>query len=437
MLEHCAQGLFTGTHDTLRGMTATTHYDCIVLGGGAAGLMAAGRAAERGKRVLLLEKNARVGKKLSMTGGGRCNILNAEKDVRVLLSHYGDAEQFLYTPFSIFGVDHTWDFFEKERGLPLKVEERNRAFPQSERAHDVVRVLYEWCVRHGVVVRTGCVALPHIVHGRGITHVSCGDTSYTATTYIFATGGLSHPETGATGDGFGWLRECGHTVHTPTPSVVPLAVDDAWVHALAGTTLRHSKITFFVDGVKKYTQRGDILCTHVGLSGPTILNTSQRVASLLREGEVSARIDIFPEMDEGALDAHIVAILDAHKNKDIDNALSELLPAALIRSVLAETPHTTVAGTTLKAHSFPRESRKKMVRQLKQLTCTITGLLGFEKAVIADGGVPLTEIDTRTFVSRVVPNLFIVGDLLHINRPSGGYSLQLCWTSGYLAGSAV
>jgi predicted Rossmann fold flavoprotein len=370
----------------------------------------------------------------------------------------------------------TRDFFEKELKLPIVVEARKRAFPKSNKASDVVKVLREWCMRNGVEMQTGRSAQlratpsaesfsPKVLGSafRGslnqtisrelstegeptaIFGVDFGGTLYTGETYVLATGGLSHPETGSTGDGFGWLRELGHTVVAPTPTIVPLAVGDSaaesMVKRLSGTALKNSKITLYVDGVKSFAREGDILCTHFGLSGPTILNAAGKVAELLKEGEVTARIDLFPKEDLGSLDKKIVTLFEQNKNKDIDNALVDLLPTALARELLSHTGltytvHTRPTSMT-KVHSFSREDRKKFVQLLKNITVEITGLLGFDKAVVADGGVPLTELDTTTFRSKIIPNLYITGDLLHINRPSGGYSLQLCWTSGYVAGSSV
>jgi predicted Rossmann fold flavoprotein len=197
----------------------------------------------------------------------------------------------------------------------------------------------------------------------------------------------------------------------------------------------------YVDGVKKFAREGDILCTHFGLSGPTILNAAGKVAELLKTGEVTARIDLFPKDDLGTLDKKVLALFEQHKNKDVDNALSELLPAALVRELLDElhttTPRSLASRSMPKVHSFSKDDRKLLVQLLKNIVCEIDGLLGFDKAVVADGGVPLSEIDMDTFGSKIVPDLYITGDLLHIKRPSGGFSLQLCWTSGYIAGSSV
>src|SRR3989344_9430540 len=268
-------------------------FDLIVVGGGASGLMAAGRAGERGKRVLLLEKNKKVGEKLKISGGGRCNITNAELDPHVLLRAYGKAEQFLYSLFAQFGVKDTFTFFES-RGLPLVVQARKRAFPASEKASDVIKVLEKYVRGGKVVVRTGSAVTKIVTDKAGISAVYCGTAEHRATSYILATGSVSHPETGSTGDGFEWLRERGHTVAAPTPAIVPLKVADKWSKVLSGTSLSFMKITFFADGKKAFSKTGKVLFTHFGLSGPLILNCASEVADLLHSGAVTATIDAYP-----------------------------------------------------------------------------------------------------------------------------------------------
>lgn len=219
-------------------------YDVIVIGGGAAGMMAAGRAGERGKRVLLLEKNAKLGAKLAISGGGRCNILNAEDDEHMLLSHYGESGKFLYSSFSQFGMQEAYRFFEAH-GLPLKVEARKRAFPSSEKASDVALTLKKYMTKGNVEVRLRAPVERIVSKGGHIVGVVVQGTQLVASSYILATGGLSHPETGSTGDGFAWLSDLGHTVQKPTPTIVPLHTADAWSHKLAGTTVANMKISFF------------------------------------------------------------------------------------------------------------------------------------------------------------------------------------------------
>ena len=417
-------------------------YDVIVIGGGASGLMAAGRAAENGKKVLLLEKNKKLGEKLGISGGGRCNITNAEDDVRVFAAMYGKAEQFLYSLFAQFGVKDTFTFFES-RGLQLVVQARKRAFPASEKASDVIKVLESYVRGGGVVVRTGSEVTKIVTDKAGISAVYCGKAEHRATSYILSTGSVSHPETGSTGDGFEWLRELGHTVAAPTPTIVPLKVAEKWSKVLSGTSLSFMKITFFVDtsttlsaGAKKaFSKTGKVLFTHFGLSGPLILNCASEVADLLHSGAVTATIDAYPHTDLGSLEKTIISVFDKNKNKTLKNIIKEVVPDGTHKGVLILLQERM--DITKKVHSVTKEERKMLVHLLKALPLTIEGLMGFDRAVIADGGMPLSEIDTKPLRSKKVPNLFITGDLLHIKRPSGGYSLQLCWTTGYVAGNTA
>ena len=405
-------------------------YDVIVIGGGAAGMMAVGRAAELGKKVLLLEKNAKLGAKLAISGGGRCNILNAEDDEHKLLAHYGDSGKFLYSPFSQHGMQDAYRFFEAH-GLPLKVEARKRAFPKSEKASDVVATLKKYMAEGKVEVRLKSPVTQIVAKGGRIEHIIANGEKLSARSYILATGGLSHPETGSTGDGFAWLTELGHTVQKPTPTIVPLRTAEVWAHKLAGISIPDMKLTFFVDGKRSFAERGVLLFTHFGLSGPLILNAAGKVADLLQAGEVSARIDTRPETDLGILDREITATFDANKNKLLKNVFADIAPSGTSTVLLS----LTKSDPEKRVHSVTKEERRELAELLKALPVSITGLMGFDRAVVADGGVPPSEIDTKTFRSLKLENLFIVGDLLHIRRPSGGYSLQLAWTSGYVAGS--
>ncbi len=409
------------------------NYDVIVVGGGASGMMAAGTAAEAGKRVLLIEKNDSLGKKLAISGGGRCNIFNAEEDERELLSNYGEAAPFLYSAFSEFGLKESEAFFERI-GVPTIVEARKRAFPVSQYAPDVVEALENYMRTGGVEVRTNTAIARIKCENGAITSVVAQGFEFTADTYIFATGGVSHPETGSTGDGFDWLAELGHTVTAPTPTIVPLAVKEKWIHKLKGTTLADAKITFFLEGVRKFSKKGDILLTHFGLSGPTILNLAGDAADLLYEGAVTATIDMFPGKDIGILDQELVALFDSNKNKLLRNALSQLIPSSAVEEFLALVPKI---NPDTKVHSVTKEERRILIDLFKGLPVTISGLMGMSRAVVADGGVSLTEVDMRTMRSKKISNLLVTGDLLDITRPSGGYSLQLCWTTGYLAGKNV
>jgi len=409
-------------------------FDVIVIGGGASGMMAAGRAGELGAKVLLLEKNKNLGEKLKITGGGRCNVTNAEDDIHAMLAHYGKAKDFLYSPFSQFGVKDSFDFFEK-RGLPLVVEARKRAFPHTQKAADVYKVLERYVEESGnVTVKTSASVLNMRIKDGNIEALNTKKGIFSAERYICATGGMSAPDTGSTGDGFGWLHTMGHTVAESNPTIVPLEVRDEWIKTLSGTSLSFMKITFFANGIKKFSKTGKVLFTHFGLSGPLILNSSSDVHELLQYGSVTATIDMYPDTDLGSLEKRVLAIFDEHKNKLCKNILSLICPKGVslgLGMLLSDEVLST------KVHSISKEDRKSMVQLMKAMPVTIKGLMGYDRAVISDGGVLLEEIDMKTMQSKKIPNLYVTGDLLHINRPSGGFSLQMCWTTGFVAGTAV
>jgi predicted Rossmann fold flavoprotein len=405
-------------------------YDVVVIGGGASGMMTAITAAQRGKKVILLEKNISLGQKLNITGGGRCNITNAEFDIKKFLKVYGVAEPFLHSPFAQFSAQDTFTFFES-LGLPLVVQARKRAFPATERATDVCNLMKRELNKNGVTVKTKCNVKQLLQNDGVISGVQTSNEVIVGKSYVLATGGMSHPETGATGDGFSFLKQLGHKIKEPTPSIVPLQTSDTWIHALAGISLSFMKITFFMEDKKQFSKTGKVLFTHFGLSGPLILNSASQVADLLQSGIVTASIDAYPDTNHGALDDQIIKVFNVSKNKILRTAFKEIVPTGTDKSL--ETLLFDV-DFSKKVHSVTKEERKKIVHLLKALPVHITNLMGYDRAVVADGGVILHEVDMKTMQSNMIKNLYITGDLLNINRPSGGYGLQLCWTTGYIAG---
>lgn len=406
-------------------------FDVIVVGGGPAGMMAAGHAAEYGRRVLLLEKNRELGKKLKLTGGGRCNITNAEFDTRTFLSFFGDAAKFLHSPFSRFSVRDTFEFFEG-RGLPLFVsEDRKRAFPKSENSGDVIRVMEEYVRGYDADIHFGEPVTRLLLENGKITGAETIRGTYYAESVVLATGGISYRETGSTGEGFNWLREIGHTVAEATPDIVPLRVKEQWVKDLSGTSLENMRITFTASNGEKLGKQGKLLFTHFGISGPLILNSANKVKKLLKQGPVATVIDLFPAQELPEVDRRILAAFDENKNKLVRNVVKLAVPTGMGRALASNLPAELLDK---KANIVTQEERRTIAQTAKGLPLTVTGTMGYDWAVVCDGGVPLTEIDTRTMASRLYPNLYIIGDLLHVSRPSGGYSLQLCWTTGYVAG---
>ena len=430
-------------------------YDSIVIGGGPAGMMAALRARERNLRVLLIEKNETLGKKLLITGGGRCNVTNATMDTRTLLKRYGLAEPFLFSAFSQWDVQKSLDFFHT-RNMPTKIENDNRVFPVSNSARSVWEVLVNSMKKAGVEVMSGTSVKGFETSGgekinddtksnRKITTVIIAGAGKTVKTisakhFILATGGTSRPETGSTGDGYAWLRELGHTVRNPEASLVPILVAEPWVANLAGLSLKDVKVTVGIGAsvtAKKFQSKKTgtkLLFTHVGLSGPTILNMSADIRGLLDwsdvEGDVMISLDLFPALDHGMMNTKLQDIFMENTNKKFKNAFAGFLEPKLAPIVV----ELSKIDPEKEVNLVTRAERLTLIEILKNFTLTVTGLQGLDKAIISSGGVALDEIDWKTMKSRLYPNLSIVGDVLDIDRPSGGYSLQLCWTTGFVAG---
>lgn len=409
-------------------------YDVIVIGGGASGMMAAISAARTGSKVLLLEKNKRLGEKLRITGGGRCNIWNEEHDRRLLLSNYGASDKFLHSAFARFGLPETIDFFHN-LGLKTKVEARNRAFPDSELALEVVNKLIAELKKLKVDILLNQAVKDFRLSNHKISSLVASSMTLSANTYIFATGGASRPETGSTGDGFGWLKQMGHSIKQPSPTITPLRTSDEWIHALSGNTLKNIQLSVYQNGKRSFRLDGDVLCTHFGISGPLILNNAHRVADLLQAGPVEGLMDLYPLMDTKLLDQHVLELLDGQGTKQLKNTIKSILPEGLASGFKKLVEHKI--DMNMQTAELTKMQRQYIVSIMKAMPVNIEGLMGFDRAVVADGGVSLEEINTTNMKSKLVDNLYVTGDLLDIKRPSGGYSLQLCWTTGYLAGSAA
>ncbi len=421
-------------------------YDVIVIGGGPAGMMAAGRAAECGARVALLEKNVSLGQKLLITGGGRSNVTNAEFDEHIFLRKFGEAAKFLYSPLSQFGVQSTLDFFHAH-GMPTKVEAEKRVFPVSDSAQSVWDALVSYMRAGNVTILTGMAVtgLEAADGALGGVRMKNGQI-LTAHSYILATGGQSRPETGSTGDGFRWLESIGHTIVAPRPALVPLRVRETWIAELAGVSFPDVKMTYFQKEKKIETGearpphfpalgcgRGKMLFTHTGLSGPLVLNMSRGISEFLQYGEVVVSFDFLAERNIGEVDQDIQTLFETQKNKQVKNSLDGFLVPALIPVLLKLArinPETPV-------HSVTRDERMALARLVKDFRLTVTGLLDVDKAIVTSGGIPLEEVDCKYMRSRKFANLYLVGDVLNIDRPSGGYSLQLCWTTGFVAGASA
>ena len=424
-----------------------TIWDIIVIGGGPAGMMAAGRAAERARElgreisILLLEKNEGLGKKLLITGGGRCNVTNAEFDDRTILGKFKDGGKFLFSAFAQHNVRKTLAFFNS-RGMETKVENDKRVFPVTNKAQTVWDVMVSYLTatsRDGkpsmVTIGSNSPVAGFVQTKPGVidaVKLVSGDI-VRGKAFIMATGGKSHPETGSTGEGFSWLAKAGHTVIEPTAALVPIEVSDSWVKILSGVSLPNAKLTLFQNGEKQSVQKGKVLFTHFGLSGPAILNMSSEIGELLQYGEVLLSLDLLPQHDYATLNDALQKLFAAEDKKKFKNAITALIPAAFVTIVVERSK----ISPDVECNGVTREERLGLIKLLKDLHIRPTKLLGDDKAIITSGGVALEEVDFRTMQSRRIPNLYLVGDILNIDRPSGGYSLQLCWTSGWVAGSSA
>jgi predicted Rossmann fold flavoprotein len=305
-------------------------------------------------------------------------------------------------------------------------------FPSTHKARSVWDVLVAYCKKGGVTVETSAAASSV---GRdkesGLMYVVLSSNARIhAKSCIVATGGTSRPETGSTGEGFAWLRALGHTVRDNNAALVPLALHDEWAHTIAGVSLQDIKLTVYQDGTKQGMQKGKLLFTHVGISGPTVLNMSKDVGELMQYGDVAIMLDLLPGLDYAMLKEKLQALLIEQSNKKLKNALGQLIPSALVPAVLEI---SGISGDTPN-HSVRHEERVRLIELIKAVPMRVKGLLGKDKAIVSSGGVVPEEINFKTMESRLVPGLFVAGDMINIDRPSGGYSLQLCWTTGYVAG---
>lgn len=404
-------------------------YDVVVIGGGPAGMMAAGRAAEGGARVVLLEKNERLGKKLLITGGGRCNVTHKELDIRKLTQKYGDKGKFLFSPFSQFGVKESIDFFEL-RGMPIKEEAEQRAFPVSNKSESVFNVLYEYLKKGNVEIMYNSPVLGFKITDGKITGVETNNGTYVGSAYVLTTGGKSRPETGSTGDALPWLTAIGHTIIEPNPELVPVTISDDWVKELQGLPLKDVRLTAFLNNERQFAKEGKMLFTHFGISGPMVLNMSKDLSELIKYGITTLALDLFPQINHQELDAKLQDAWKTEQNKKFKNSLSKIVQPKLAPIIV----RLSGIDPELFVNKISREKRLGLGKIMKQLTMTVSGFLGNEKAIVTSGGVALNEVDFKTMRSLKHSNLYFAGDILDFDRPSGGFSLQICWTTGRIAG---
>lgn len=404
--------------------------EIVVIGGGPAGMMAAGTAAKRYKNVKLIEQNPILGKKLSITGKGRCNITNACSEVEELIQNIPQNASFLYSAFYTFTNQDTIDFFHT-LGVPTKIERGNRVFPVSDKSRDVVRALENFLYENHVEVIHDRVddirAVDHhidsvVLKKRGKIH---------ADAVILATGGLSYPSTGATGDGYTWAENLGHKITEIHPSLVPLRTEEDWPTALAGLSLKNIKISVYNQKKRLiYQDFGEMLFAHFGLTGPVILSASSHMRKLPNETYM-LYLDLKPALDEKQLDLRLQRDFQKYQNKDFKNALKDLLPAALIPTIV----FLSEISPDKKTNSITREERKKLGSLLKALPFHIINFASIERAIITSGGISVKEINPSTMESKLVNGLYFAGEIIDVDAYTGGFNLQIAFSTGYLAGT--
>lgn len=407
-------------------------YDVAVIGGGPAGMMAAGRAGELGARVILLEKTKRLGTKLLITGKGRCNLTNKVDSPRELIEAFGKNGKFLFSALNKFGVEDVLDFFA-QNGLETKVERGNRVFPASDRSRDVLEALIAYLKKSKVEIKLDSAVKEIILKDGRIEKVLLyGGREIIADKYIIATGGKSYPGTGSTGDGYLWLKKIGHTISELRPALVPIIIKEKIVKDLEGLSLKNVEISLHLDGKKIDSRFGEAIFTADGMSGPIIIDMSGAVNPRLVD-KLKLLIDFKPALDFPTLDLRLQKDFTAQSKKLFKNSLDDLLPQKMIPVIIA----LSKIDTEKKVSAITREERKKILHLLKEFTLTVRGLADFDKAIITAGGVVLTEVDPKTMQSKIIENLYLAGEILDLHGPTGGFNLQECWSTGYTAGEGT
>ena len=400
----------------------------IVVGGGAAGMMACHAAAMCGHQVTLLEKNEKLGKKIYITGKGRCNLTNAS-GMEVLFANVMSNRKFLYSAFYTFDNNQVIDLFEMN-GMATKTERGNRVFPVSDHSSDVISTMAKVLKNDNVEVKLNTTVQSLIIKENKACGVIVNGKEISADNVILCTGGLSYPSTGSTGDGYEFVKKAGHRITDCTPSLVPFNIREEWVKDLQGLSLKNSAVTIYDEKKKLYSDFGEMLFTHFGVSGPMILSASGNIKAAEFAKPLKLVIDLKPAMTEEQLDKRILRDFDENKNKQFRNSVSKLLPSKLIPIII----ELSGIDPDKKVNEISKEERNHFVHLLKNLTMTINGLRGWNEAIITKGGINVKDVNPSTMESKLVSNLFFAGEVLDLDAMTGGYNLQIAWSTGYLAG---
>ena len=412
-------------------MSDLTNAGVAVIGGGAAGLMAAYSAARYGARVTLFERNDRCGRKLAITGKGRCNVTN-DCSVEELLQNVPTNPRFLYSALGRFDTSDTKAFFE-ERGVALKVERGRRVFPVSDRAEDIVRALVSACKETGVNICYERVTSLRIENGE-LLGLNTEKNSYDADAVIICTGGKSYPRTGSDGDGYALARSAGHTVTPLLPSLVPICSESKLCPSLQGLSLKNVSLSVVrtQDGKEVYSDFGEMMFTHFGLTGPMILSASAHIPDI-SEGKYEARINLKPALDEKTLDARIISDFSKYSNKDFLNALGDLLPQKLIPVIVS----LSGIDARKKVNSITKEERRALCEVIRCLRIPLSRFRPINEAIITKGGVSVKEISPKTMESKLCRGLYFAGEVIDVDAYTGGYNLQIAFSTAVLAGESA
>lgn len=400
----------------------------IVIGGGAAGMMAAYAAAMCGNEVSLYEKNEKLGKKVYITGKGRCNVTNA-CETQDLFSNIVTNPKFMYSPIYTFDNNMVQSFME-EWGCPLKVERGNRVFPQSDKSYDVINALIRAMRENKVDINLDSHVSDILTENGHVTGVRVNGCDIECDNVILATGGYSYPSTGSTGEGHTMASKLGHHITKCMPALVPFTAAEEWVKELQGLSLRNCGVTIYDGDHKIYEDFGELLFTHFGVSGPTALSASSYAVDIIRKRPLRLVIDLKPALDEKQLDARILRDFEANINRKFMNSLDKLFPKSLIPVIIERSG----IDAQCRVNEITRDKRQGLVKLIKNFDLTLTGLRGFNEAIITHGGVDVKEIDSSTMESKLIKGLYFAGEMIDVDAVTGGFNLQVAWSTGYLAG---
>lgn len=404
----------------------------LIIGGGAAGMFAAVHAARNGHEVHVFEKNEKLGKKLFITGKGRCNLTNACEIEELFDAVLGNS-RFLYSSFYSYTNQDVIRFF-RELGLQTKTERGNRVFPASDHSSDVIRTLEKEMGKHGVKIHLNSAVKDVLQKQKRFVAVRLeNEDVIPGDSCIVATGGLSYPSTGSTGDGYRWAKELGHKVSELSPGLVPFETEEPWVMQLQGLSLRNVAVTIYNGSKKCYEDFGEMLFTHYGVSGPIMLSASSITGAFLKKSRLKLVVDLKPALSEKQLNQRILREFEVNKNRQFKNAITKMFPAKLVPVMI----DLSGIPPEKQVNTISKEERKKFARQIKNLTMTLVRLRGYNEAIITRGGVSVREIDPGTMESKKIANLYFAGEVLDLDAVTGGFNLQIAWSTAYMAAQAI